>query len=67
MFASQVNGVTVIFNIAVFEPEVHDIKTLVLKIRQKKMLLWGKQLQIRRQIFPTRGENVTPHTERWKR
>ena len=67
MFASQVNGVTVIFNIAVFEPEVHDIETLVLKIRQKKILLWGKQLQIRRQTFPTRGENVTPHTERWKR
>ena len=67
MFASQVNGVTVIFNIAVFVPGVSDIETLVKKIRQKKILLWGKQLQIRRQIFPTRGENVTPHTERWKR
>ena len=41
MFASQVNGVTVIFNIAVFEPEVHDIETLVLKIRQKKNVALG--------------------------
>lgn len=41
MFASQVNGVTVIFNIAVFVPEVHDIETLVLKIRQKKKYCFG--------------------------